>query len=120
MTPRQFLAVAVFTLLGNCAALAAYHYAMSPRWLRVGVVDLAAVYRVKEAQFSAQIGKGDPSEAGRKRAVEDAQRFALALPAQLEALSAQCGCVVLAANAVASRPAQVVDLTPDLLRAAGL
>lgn len=81
-----------------------------------GVVDLAAVYREKEEAFAKILGSDASSEEDRSKALAAAQAFAKSLPAALESLSQECGCVVLMGNAVASRTARVQDLTP-LLRA---
>ncbi len=82
----------------------------------LGVVDLATVYREKEESFAKIIGNDKATEEERNKAVAAAQDFAKALPAALAGLSQECGCVVLMGNAVASKTAQVQDLTP-LLRA---
>ena len=82
----------------------------------LGVVDLATVYREKEESFAKIIGNDKTTEEERNKAVAAAQSFAKALPAALAGLSQECGCVVLMGNAVASKTAQVHDLTP-LLRA---
>lgn len=94
-------------------------------WLRapgpaLGVVDLASVYREKEAAFAKVVGSDQASEDERNRAMAAAQAFAKALPAALESLSEECGCVVLMGNAVASRTAQVIDLTPRLRAKVGM
>lgn len=81
-----------------------------------GVVDLATVYREKEETFAKIIGSDKATEEERNNAIAAAQSFAKALPAVLESLSQECGCVVLMGNAVVSKTAQVHDLTP-LLRA---
>jgi len=82
----------------------------------LGVVDLAAVYREKEEAFAKIVGSDKATEEERNKAVAAAQAFAKTLPAALASLSQECGCVVLMGNAVASKTAQVQDLTP-LLRA---
>ena len=82
----------------------------------LGVVDLATVYREKEDAFAKIIGNDKATEEERNKAVAAAQAFAKTLPAVLASLSQECRCVVLMDNAVASKTAQVQDLTP-LLRA---
>jgi hypothetical protein len=82
----------------------------------LGVVDLASVYREKEESFAKILGSDKTTEEDRDKAIAAAQSFAKALPVALASLSQECGCVVLMGNAVASKTAQVQDLTP-LLRA---
>jgi hypothetical protein len=116
MTTRDWMFILLANTVLTLGGVGLYHYLSSDRLNRFGVVDLASVYREKEQQFSRLIAKEDATEEDRKKAVAAAQEFAQTLPAALTSLSNECGCVVLLGNAVASRTAQVQDLTP-LLRA---
>ncbi len=116
MTARDWMFVLLANTLLTLGTIGVYHVLAGDRQTRLAVVDLATVYREKEQQFSKLIADENATEADRKKAVAAAQEFAKTLPAALAALSEECGCVVLLGNAVASRTAQVADLTP-LLRA---
>ncbi len=119
MNARQWLLILVANSVLVLGAIGVYD------WLRgagpaLGVVDLAAVYREKEAAFAKIVASEQASEAERTKAVVAAQEFAKSLPVALESLSQECGCVVLMGNAVASRTAQVIDLTPRLRAKVGM
>jgi hypothetical protein len=114
MTARDWLLVLLAASGVSLGSVALYdRLAARPVF---AVVDLASVYREKEAVFAKTIGNEKASEEDRKKAFAGAQEFAKALPAALDSLTQECGCVVLMGNAVAAKPAQVLDLTP-LLRA---
>lgn len=84
--------------------------------LMVGVVDLAEVYRVKEAEFTLLLTQaGDDAEPQRQRALALARGFAQRLPAALDELPRECGCLVVLKSAVAGAP-HSLDLTPALRR----
>lgn len=116
MNARDWLLALLANSVLSLAAVGAYHVYSQDRQIKLGVVDLASVYRDKEAQFSKAVGDEHATDADRDRAVAAALDFAKTLPNDLASLSQVCGCVVLLGNAVASRTAQVQDLTP-LLRA---
>lgn len=116
MTLRDWMLVLLANSVMLAGGIVLYDWLRDAGKPAFGVVDLAAVYREKEEAFAKIIGNDKATEDERNKAVSSAQAFAKALPIALEALSQECGCVVLMGNAVASRSAQVQDLTP-LLRA---
>jgi hypothetical protein len=116
MNLRDGLLVLLANSIVSLAAVGLYHLYGQDRPIKLGVVDLASVYRDKEAQFSKAVGDEHATDTDRDRAVAAARDFAKTLPNDLASLSQACGCVVLLGNAVASSTAQVKDLTP-LLRA---
>lgn len=115
MNARHWLMVLMLNSVLVVAGILVYDQ-LRPPMPPLGVVDLASVYREKEAAFAKVVGSDQASEDERNRAMAAAQAFAKALPTALAGLSDECGCVVLMGNAVASKTAQVHDLTP-LLRA---
>lgn len=114
------VAIVVVTLVNAWLAVAAYHFLILPSQLpRIGVVDLLAIYRDKEAAFTRLIGKEGATDRDREAAMAGATEFARGLPLALDALSADCRCVILAGNAVAGRHT-AIDLSPELRRRLGL
>lgn len=105
------LAFAVSSLTVT-AALAAYDRWVLRPSLVVGVVDLQEVYRAKENQF-AQLLTQNGSEDERQQALAMARSFSQRLPAALDELPRECGCLVVLKAAVAGGPT-AVDLTPAL------
>ncbi|MFT3815736.1 MAG: hypothetical protein QM740_20610 [Acidovorax sp.] len=80
--------------------------------LVVGVVDLSEVYRAKEAEFTRLLTSGG-SDAERDQALALARRFSQRLPAALDELPLECGCLVVVKGAIAGAPGSR-DLTPLL------
>ncbi|HVR48462.1 MAG TPA: hypothetical protein VMS38_01900 [Pseudorhodoferax sp.] len=115
---KSALSTVMLTLLVVAAGLAAYHHWVLRPALRVGVVDLAEVYRAKEAQFT-QLLTRSASEDERSQAMGMARDFSQRLPGALEELPQECGCLVVLRTAVAGAP-HAVDLTPLLRRKVGL
>ncbi len=115
-------AVAVLTPALLCAAgLALYHWTLSrPALPKFAVVDVAEIYRLKEAQFGKVIGDPRATDAERAKALDDAQRFARDLVALVQSLPLQCQCVVLNKAAVVGSATALDDLTPIAKRAVGL
>jgi hypothetical protein len=83
--------------------------------LLIGVVDVADVYRAKEAEFTQILTKAS-SEDDRQKALFMARSFAQRLPLALEELPRECGCLVVLKAAVAGATPNTVDLTAALRR----
>ena len=81
----------------------------------IGVVDVAEVYRLKEAEFT-QIVTKSASDDERERALVMARQFAQRLPVALEELPRDCACLVVVRTAVAGVPPNGTDLTALLKR----
>ncbi|KQP23389.1 hypothetical protein [Pseudorhodoferax sp. Leaf267] len=94
------------------ASLAAYDRWVLRPALAIGTVDLAEVYRAKEAQF-AQLLTATAGEEERQQALALARRFAQRLPAALDELPRECACLVVVRTAVVGSP-HAQDLTPRL------
>lgn len=103
--------VAAFVM---AAGLALYDRLIVQPALVVGVVDLHEVYRTKEAEFTRLL-TGTASDEQREQAMAMARRFSQRLPAALEELPAECGCLVVLKGAIAGTP-HGLDLTPALRR----
>ncbi|WP_038213242.1 hypothetical protein [Xenophilus azovorans] len=102
------------SVLTVAAALAAYDRWVLRPSLVIGVVDLQEVYRAKESQFT-QLLTQTGSEDERQQALAMARSFSQRLPAALDELPRECGCLVVLKAAVAGGPT-AVDLTPALRR----
>ncbi|PZQ02071.1 MAG: hypothetical protein DI587_03450 [Variovorax paradoxus] len=96
------------------SALLAYDRWVLRPALVIGIVDLSEVYRAKEAQFT-QLMTAPAGEDERQRALALARSFSQRLPAALDELPRECGCLVVVRTAVVGSP-QARDLTPTLRR----
>lgn len=108
----------VANLLVIVLALIAYDQFARLRELRVAVVDVATVYRQKEAQFTTLLTTpvSDRNATKDREARQLAADFARALPIALDEIAAECHCLLLARAATAGHPAEVADLTETLQR----
>lgn len=113
------MSVALIAMLSSVVSIAAYHYAVTPSQTRLAVVDLPAVFRDKEAAFTAALTRDGATEQERQDALDTAKDFARRLPKALDELADDCACVVLTSNAVAGRH-RVPDMTPALRAKVGL
>lgn len=111
---RPLLLNAIASALLVALGIAAYDRWVVRPALVVGVVDLSEVYRAKEAEFT-QLLTQSGSELERERALALARSFSQRLPAALDELPRECGCLVVVKNAIAGAPYSR-DLTPLLRR----
>ena len=118
-TVPQWLAQGLVTLFVVAASLAAYDRLVLRPALVIGVVDVAEVYRAKEAEFTQILTKAlsqPPSEEDRQKALFMARAFAQRLPLALDELPRECNCLVILRTAVAGPTPNTVDLTAQLRR----
>ena len=106
---------ALVTLPIVVGALALYDRLVIEPALRVGVVDVAEVYRQKEAEFTRILTQAG-SDGEREKAMSMARTFSQRLPLALEELPRECGCLVVLKSAVAGPTPRTVDLTAQLRR----
>ena len=85
-----------------------------------GTLDVAELYRLKEAQVAAVLVKRDSGDAERIVAIQRAAVFGAELSKLIETLPEECGCLVLIRGAVLGSGAQLVDLTPAVRQRLGL
>jgi hypothetical protein len=95
--------------------LAAYDRVVVRPAQLIGVVDVAEVYRQKEAEFTLILTRA-ASDGEREQAMRMARSFAQRLPLALEELPRDCGCLVVLKTAVAAPAPRTVDLTAHLRR----
>ena len=118
-TVPQWLAQGLVTLLVVAASLAAYDRLVLRPALVIGVVDVAEVYRAKEAEFTQILTKAlsqPASEEERQKALVMARAFAQRLPLALDELQRECNCLVILRTAVAGPTPNTIDLTAQLRR----
>ena len=117
------LGVTINVLLILLAVIAYDQYARL-RELRVAVVDVAAVYRWKEAQFTALLTQPVTDLRTDANAPQLAAAFARELPQALDDIAAECHCLLLIRAVLAGPPehvaAHVADLTPTLKQKLGM
>lgn len=111
----QLLAGTLLSALIVAAGLALYDRTVVRPALVIGVVDVAEVYRAKETEFTQILTKTSLEE-DRQKALLMARAFAQRLPAALEELPRDCGCLVVLKSAIAGPTPRTVDLTPLLRR----
>jgi NAD(P)H-nitrite reductase large subunit len=111
----QLLSQGLFTLLVVSISMTAYDRLVLRPALVIGVVDVAEVYRAKEAEFTQILTKAS-SEEDRQKALFMARTFAQRLPVALEELPRECNCLVVLKAAVAGATPNTVDLTAALRR----
>ena len=115
----QWLTQGLVTLLVVPASLTAYaRWVLRPA-LVIGVVDVAEVYRAKEAEFTQILTKAlsqPASEEERQKALVMARAFAQRLPLALDELQRECNCLVILRTAVAGPTPNTIDLTAQLRR----
>ena len=99
-------------LIAACALFAYDRFVIRPSRL-IGIVDVAEIYREKEAEFAKLITSSGSAE-DRQRAMTLASDFARRLPQALEELPRECRCLVVLKSAVAGRTANTLDLTAYL------
>jgi hypothetical protein len=107
---------AALAVLCGLTALAVYDRQVVRPGQRLGIVDVGEVYRQSEAEFTRMVteaGSANTPQAdqARAQALAMAQQFARRLPAALQELAQDCGCLVLLRSAVAGAPAHAQDLT---------
>jgi len=118
-TVPQWLTQGLVTLLVVAASLTAYDRLVLRPALVIGVVDVAEVYRAKEAEFTQILTKAlsqPPSEEDRQKALVMARAFAQRLPLALDELQRECNCLVILRTAVAGPTPNTIDLTAQLRR----
>jgi hypothetical protein len=118
-TVPQWLAQGLVTLFVVAASLAAYDRWVLRPALVIGVVDVAEVYRAKEAEFTQILTKAlsqPASEEDRQKALVMARAFAQRLPLALDELPRECNCLVILRTAVAGPTPNTIDLTAQLRR----
>ena len=103
------MSVSVSVLVTACGLLAYDRLVVRPAQV-IGVVDVAEIYRLKEAEFAALMTRSN-SDADRQQAMDLATRFARRLPRALEELPADCRCLVVLKSALAGPTAHTLDLT---------
>lgn len=111
----QLLGQSLITLLVVTASLATYDRLVLRPALIIGMVDVAEVYRAKEAEFTQILTKASSDE-DRQKALLMARAFAQRLPLALDELPRECGCLVVLKTAVAGATPNTIDLTARLRR----
>jgi len=91
-----------------------------PKSPRLAILDVAELYRLKETQVAALLVKPDSTDADRTAILKSVQGFGSEITRLIQALPAECGCLILARGALIGKDTQLPDLTPDVRRRLGL
>ncbi len=83
-------------------------------------VDVAELYRLKEAQVTARLLDPETTDAGREAALREASGFGEELIALIGRLPAECRCLILSRGALIASTQAVPDLTARLREQLGL
>jgi len=103
------ISVALSVLITASGLLAYDRFVVRPAQV-IGVVDVAEVYRLKEAEFAALI-TASKSDEERQKALNLASTFARRLPVAMDELPGDCRCLVVLRSAIAGRTPNTRDLT---------
>ena len=114
-TAPQLLGQGLLSLIVMAISLAAYDRLVLRPALIIGMVDVAEVYRAKEAEFTQILTQASSTE-DRQKALLMARAFAQRLPLALDELPRECGCLVVLKTAVAGATPNTIDLTARLRR----
>ena len=114
-TVPQLLGQGLFSLLVVAMALTTYDRLVLRPALIIGMVDVAEVYRAKEAEFTQILTQASSAD-DRQKALLMARAFAQRLPLALDELPRECGCLVVLKAAVAGAAPNTIDLTARLRR----
>ncbi len=112
--------LALNALVSVALVTAGAHWVFGPQKTAFAVLDVAELYRVKEAQVAAVLVNHNATETERTTAITRAAAFGTELTALIAALPGECRCLVLARGAVIGATAPLPDLTPDVRRRLGL
>jgi hypothetical protein len=104
---------AVVSALIVAGALLAYDRMVVRPAQTIGIVDVAQIYALKEAEFSQRLNRSGSDE-DRQQAMLLARDFSRRFPAALEELPRDCNCLVVIKAAVVGQTGRTVDLTNHL------
>jgi hypothetical protein len=117
--PMLSLVIALLAIVATI--FFAYHLIIiRPTIPRFAVVDIAEIYRAKEKEFSNTIADPNATDMDRKKAIDNAQRFAKDLQTLIDKLPKECGCIVLNKAAVMGSGVVLPDLTQEARKAVEL
>ncbi len=104
------------------ALVLAASWLLPPSGPHIAAVDIAALYRAKEAQVTAQLLRREASDTDRAAALRDAAAFGEQLDRLVARLPAECRCLVFTQGALIGSGAggRITDFTPQLRRQLGL
>ena len=120
MTRREAAMLIGINALLSAVLVMGSHWLLPAQKPAIAVLDVAELYRLKESQVAAVLVKREASDAERVAAIQRAAAFGTEMTHLIEALPAECGCLVLTRGAVVGSGAHLTDLTPDVRRRLGL
>ena len=112
--------IAINTVVSQALAAGVADWMQRTQKPTFGTLDVAELYRLKEAQVATVLVKRDSGDAERILAIQRAAIFGAELSKLIDTLPEECGCLVLMRGAVLGSGAQLVDLTPAVRQRLGL
>ena len=104
----------------SVAAAAGVTRILPPSVEAFATVDVAELYRLKEAQVTARLLNPETTDAGREAALREASGFGEELSALIVGLPDDCRCLILSRGALIASTQPVPDLTARLREQLGL
>lgn len=96
----------------------AWHWLDKKHHPRIAAVDIAAIMKIKETQFTEMLSKPGVTDDDRRKSYDLIQRFGADLGVAVKELPQKCGCIVV--NKAAIVVGEVEDLTPALKASLGM
>lgn len=124
MSQPSRLTVLLLMLLLNAIVSAGLIHAharwLSPSMPRFAVLDVAELYRLKEAHAAALLTRSAVSDGERVALLHGVQGFGMEVTRQIQQVTRDCRCLLLARGAVVGQDSLLPDLTPDVRQRLGL
>lgn len=118
---KSHLVLLLVNALLTILLLAGYATLIAPaRPPRHAMLDVGELYRLKEKAVAARLSKAGAGEAERADILKDVVSFNHDIARLIEALPAECQCLIFARGALLAPESQLTDLTPAARRRLGL
>jgi hypothetical protein len=120
LTRQAAITLVLVNALLSVALVAAHARWIAPGAQRLAVIDVASLYRAKEAQVAGRLSQRETSDEERLAILRQAGAFGEEVNALLATLPSDCRCLVLVRGAIAGSAEALPDFTPDARQRLGL
>jgi Type-F conjugative transfer system protein (TrbI_Ftype). len=107
----NWFVIATISFMTAALVLAAYHFALAPKPLRIATLDMEDTLKLQQQQFATMIAKGQGAAA-----YDLASHTGPRLADAMKKLGQECGCVIMVSQAVV---AGAPDLTARMQQLLG-